>query len=79
MQEKFCHIYHVKRHRTNCLAEMWIYSNVFLMQKMPPFKRDTNDPKPRNEEMQPSIDATESDVSLFGTDAYEKGVSEYLP
>lgn len=44
---------------------------------MPVIKRDTNLPKPRNEETQPSIDATESDVPLVATDGYEKSVSEY--
>ncbi|XP_018395758.1 PREDICTED: synaptotagmin 1-like isoform X2 [Cyphomyrmex costatus] len=45
------------------------------MQKMPPFTKDANASKPRNEETQSSIDATEADVSLFGTDGYEKSVT----
>jgi len=47
------------------------------MQKMPPFTKDANASKPRNEETQPNIDSTEAEVSLFGTDGYEKSVSKY--
>lgn len=45
------------------------------MQKMPPFKRETNGPKSRKAEMQPSNDTTELDVSLNPTEGYER--SEY--
>lgn len=43
---------------------------------MPPVKGDTKEVlKPRTEDL--NIDATESDASPFGTDGYERSVSEY--
>lgn len=47
------------------------------MQKMPPFTKEANASKSRNEETQSSIVATDAEVSFFGTDSYEKSGSKY--
>ncbi|XP_018310337.1 synaptotagmin 1 isoform X2 [Mycetomoellerius zeteki] len=46
---------------------------------MPPFTKEANASKSRNEETQSSIVATDAEVSFFGTDSYEKsGTTEEI-